>query len=736
MRSSRYWILWGTLAICIATRAQGPAGLNGIYIYTNDVSQVTSSTSNALTTSLGIPGVDGVAVVIGWDAIEPSMGQYQWNLLDQWIGKAVSAGKRIDLVVPAGASTPSWLFQPAPGGAGATPLNSTITPHDGQTNDCQAETIAAPWDTAFLSQWDAMLAALSAHLKTAGTYGAITLLRLTGVNRTTEELRLPAETAQSTGLACVTDAIATWQQAGYKPSLLLQGWNAIIGSFQNSFPDKPFAVSIIPSNAFPAIAEDGSVIMGTRPDSNTPLLQSANRAFPGRLVIQFDFLMTGEVASSVVIQYAQTLGTPLAFQTNEYLGGRGAACSEPVSNPTQCTDATFLSMLQTGIYPLGQTNPQRSRYIEVFHDNASAFPDDILQAHYELTQPAIAGVVNAESGSTTIAPNTWVEIGGSNLGPPDDSRVWQASDFVGGEMPTALDDVSVTVNGTPAYIYYISPTQVNILTPPGAMPASVAVQLTVNGSASAAINVPTQSVSPSFFVFNGGPYVAAQHADYSPLGPANLYPGLTTPAKPGEIVLLYANGFGATNVPVVSGSETQSGTLSPLPVIAIGGVIAVVKFAGLVAPGEYQFNVAIPANALSGDNALVATYNGFTTPVALITIQGSVPATSDTFYVAPYGSDSWSGTLAAPQPANTDGPFATFDAARAAVRALNKKGLNQVTVQFRGGTYFLPATEMFTAADSGSTATQIVYQNYPGESPVFSGGMRIQNWTNVSGNKR
>ena len=43
-------------------------------------------------------------------------------------------------------------------------------------------------------------------------------------------------------------------------------------------------------------------------------------------MIQFDFLMTGEVASSVVIQYAQTLGTPLAFQTNEYLGGRGAAC--------------------------------------------------------------------------------------------------------------------------------------------------------------------------------------------------------------------------------------------------------------------------------------------------------------------------------------------------------------------------------------------------------------------------
>ncbi|MDR3699176.1 MAG: right-handed parallel beta-helix repeat-containing protein [Candidatus Sulfopaludibacter sp.] len=61
-------------------------------------------------------------------------------------------------------------------------------------------------------------------------------------------------------------------------------------------------------------------------------------------------------------------------------------------------------------------------------------------------------------------------------------------------------------------------------------------------------------------------------------------------------------------------------------------------------------------------------------------------------------------------------------------------GLNQVNVQFRGGTYFLPATVMFSAADSGTAATPIVYQNYPGESPVFSGGVRVQNWTNTSGN--
>jgi hypothetical protein len=39
---------------------------------------------------------------------------------------------------------------------------------------------------------------------------------------------------------------------------------------------------------------------------------------------------------------------------------------------------------------------------------------------------------------------------------------------------------------------------------------------------------------------------------------------------PGEEVVIYSNGFGPTSVPVTSRSITQSGTLSPLPVIQIG----------------------------------------------------------------------------------------------------------------------------------------------------------------------
>jgi uncharacterized protein (TIGR03437 family) len=238
------------------------------------------------------------------------------------------------------------------------------------------------------------------------------------------------------------------------------------------------------------------------------------------------------------------------------------------------------------------------------------------------TAPAIWNVTNAEGGSTTIAPNTWVSIIGANLAPAGDSRGWAAADFVNSQLPKQLDGVGVTVNGKDAYVSYISPSQVNILTPPDAMPGSVPVQVTINGTSSAAFTATAKAVSPSFFVFNGGAYVAATHADGSLVGPATLYPGLSTPAKPGETVVLYANGFGATSTPVVSGSMTQSGTLSPLPAIKIGKNTATVAFAGLVAPGQFQFNLVVPASTPDGDQTISATYAGGTTQAGtLLTIQ-------------------------------------------------------------------------------------------------------------------
>ena len=234
--------------------------------------------------------------------------------------------------------------------------------------------------------------------------------------------------------------------------------------------------------------------------------------------------------------------------------------------------------------------------------------------------PVITKVANAEGESPLIAPNTWVEIKGENLAMAGFDRIWGASDIVNSAMPTALNGVSATVNGKSAYVYYVSPAQVNILTPPSPISGQVQVTLTTNGL-NAAFTAQALAAAPSFFVFNGGPYIAATHLNGSLIGPATLYPGASTPATPGETIVLYANGFGPTSTLVTSGSVTQSGTLSPLPVITMGGVPATVAFAGLVAPGEFQFNVVVPSTLANGDQSILATYNSQSTQSnTLITI--------------------------------------------------------------------------------------------------------------------
>jgi uncharacterized protein (TIGR03437 family) len=72
-------------------------------------------------------------------------------------------------------------------------------------------------------------------------------------------------------------------------------------------------------------------------------------------------------------------------------------------------------------------------------------------------------------------------------------------------------------------------------------------------------------------------------------------------------------------VPITSGSITQSGTLTPLAVIQIGGVRATVQFAGLVFPRKFQFNVVIPPTLGNGDQPITATYGGFSTQSGMLT---------------------------------------------------------------------------------------------------------------------
>ena len=109
------------------------------------------------------------------------------------------------------------------------------------------------------------------------------------------------------------------------------------------------------------------------------------------------------------------------------------------------------------------------------------------------------------------------------------------------------------------------------------------------------------------------------------------------------------------------------------------------------------------------------------------------------FYVSPNGSDSWSGKLPEPNKDKTDGPFATITRARDAIRELKRKeGLKRpVIVMIRDGIYHLNEPLVFTPEDSGTDDCPIIYQAYPGEHPIISGGVLLKgfNIENLHGKK-
>jgi hypothetical protein len=98
------------------------------------------------------------------------------------------------------------------------------------------------------------------------------------------------------------------------------------------------------------------------------------------------------------------------------------------------------------------------------------------------------------------------------------------------------------------------------------------------------------------------------------------------------------------------------------------------------------------------------------------------------FYVSTNGSDAWSGTIAEPNGQGSDGPFATLERARYAVRELKKRKSTNILVHIRGGVYLLNETIVFGVEDSGIRDSTVTYATYPGETPVFSSGREIEGW--------
>ncbi len=234
------------------------------------------------------------------------------------------------------------------------------------------------------------------------------------------------------------------------------------------------------------------------------------------------------------------------------------------------------------------------------------------------TAPAITEVDNAFSNSAAagIQSGNWVAIRGTNLSNTNPGRGWNGNE----NFPTSMDGTSVTINGKTAFMYFISPTQVNVQAPTDAALGPVNVVVNNNGALSAAATATYQTNSPALLQWGGGQYPYALITDGATyIGKASVITG-TVSAHAGENLTLWVTGLGATNPDFPAGQQpgVPLPTLVTNPTVTVGGVNVPVQAAVLRYAGLYQVNVQLPASVPVGDQPIRITQGSFQSPAGIL----------------------------------------------------------------------------------------------------------------------
>jgi uncharacterized protein (TIGR03437 family) len=234
---------------------------------------------------------------------------------------------------------------------------------------------------------------------------------------------------------------------------------------------------------------------------------------------------------------------------------------------------------------------------------------------------AAGGVVPVGSTTPTIQPGEWVSIFGTNLASA--TATWN------GDFPVSLGGTSVTVNGKLAYLWYVSPGQINLQAPDDTATGPVSVVVTTSaGNATATVTL--AQFAPSFLLLdtthvtgiirrsNGsGAYGGGTYDIIGPTG--NSLGSPTVAAKAGDTVELYALGLGPTDPRVLAGKAFSGAASTDNSVtLLIDNVTVTPLFAGLTGAGLYQINLTIPSGLGNGDVPLEALVGGVRTQAGVV----------------------------------------------------------------------------------------------------------------------
>jgi len=246
----------------------------------------------------------------------------------------------------------------------------------------------------------------------------------------------------------------------------------------------------------------------------------------------------------------------------------------------------------------------------------------VASAYAQTPTVSTGGVANAANFISPVAPGSLVSIFGSELA----SGLAQADTI---PLGTSMNNVSVTFNGVPAPLLFVSAGQINAQLPWNVLSSgtvgTATVVVTRNNQASAPQSLQVGPFSPGIFAI--GNIAVAINPDGSIAAPPGAIQGIaTTPAKigdPGGLVIL-CTGLGAVNPSGVNGAASLDAlrTATTMPTVLIGGKAATMVWAGMSPQfvGVNQINVAVPTGTPTGDAVSLQLSLGGVTTTASVTI--------------------------------------------------------------------------------------------------------------------
>lgn len=231
---------------------------------------------------LGLPSLDGIAIRVSWNALQPTAQPPNFALIDEQLVQARRFNKKVSLSIEAGIYTPAWVYA-----LGARPYSYVL---DESTGDrmCSRVQMPIPWDPVYLDAFKQLIRAASQRFNRSSILSHV---KITGMNSSGQATSLPhSAIRQLTNgqKTCATiDEISAWASVGYSRQRILLTYRDLIDTFEQNFSSHRLA-AILDVQGFPPLDQRGQLMASTDYDTEVvpELLQAALFGRASRMLVQ------------------------------------------------------------------------------------------------------------------------------------------------------------------------------------------------------------------------------------------------------------------------------------------------------------------------------------------------------------------------------------------------------------------------------------------------------------------